>query len=377
MTQGPGFRVQAVALILLLAVTAAAWSQDLKISHRSAAQVTGSLAGTEVAFSAVETSPDRFILVIELPGARKVRAEIDDVTGAYSIKSMDEISNLVALTEEDLTGLRALQKTLGIPPSKLEEKLARILLLLSEYPPGETVDLSSEGESVIPIFEEQYTSLCSIAGSFRKGTYTIGTTTYNETVQVGPCYNKSNQCMGRCGPGCDSLPALTFQLFTQECLNHDLCTKATGDIFGECSDEWRAAADGYVRAPDCASLSGKWIDNYSFQWNLKQAGQRVTGNTAIKRQGYTCDYLVTGTHNGTSVKLTAKIKRPRKECCRSFTYTGTASGCTGASGTWANVCTLQGNWQMQRSGKTAQQSLLPEENTHEIPGPASPGPSNR
>ena len=53
-------------------------------------------------------------------------------------------------------------------------------------------------------------------------------------------------CIGRCGLGCWGSP-----VYTQECLNHDACVENEGEQFGACADEWRAAACGFVDAPNC------------------------------------------------------------------------------------------------------------------------------
>ncbi len=88
----------------------------------------------------------------------------------------------------------------------------------------------------------------------------------SKSVEVGPCLDKSNDCMGRCGAGCKGTLRNTpqnstlVQRFTQQCLDHDLCTRETGEILGPCANEFSAAIDSFLFAPDCnaARLSGPW-----------------------------------------------------------------------------------------------------------------------
>lgn len=69
-------------------------------------------------------------------------------------------------------------------------------------------------------------------------------------VPVGP---NSKDCVGRCGPGCQSPRKYPFnERYTQECLNHDLCMGATGWHWnnwlevGPCGDEYRVARTTYL-----------------------------------------------------------------------------------------------------------------------------------
>lgn len=77
-----------------------------------------------------------------------------------------------------------------------------------------------------------------------------------ETVLVG---DESTNCLGRCGAGCNdsSFSFLLNDRYTQECLSHDLCTRATGDISapwdggGPCATEFDTAQEGWTCAPTC------------------------------------------------------------------------------------------------------------------------------
>mmetsp|Transcript_53491 Transcript_53491/g.124516 ORF Transcript_53491/g.124516 Transcript_53491/m.124516 type:complete len:315 (+) Transcript_53491:52-996(+) len=61
-------------------------------------------------------------------------------------------------------------------------------------------------------------------------------------------------CMGRCGEGCE--PASKKQVYTQGCLDHDMCSwhnSATGGpLDSNCGDEWMAASDDFMFGDFCA-----------------------------------------------------------------------------------------------------------------------------
>ena len=60
---------------------------------------------------------------------------------------------------------------------------------------------------------------------------------------------ESNDCLGRCGPGCGSFDF--DERYTQECFNHDLCTRSTGNILGPCTTAFDIAQEGWTCAEEC------------------------------------------------------------------------------------------------------------------------------
>lgn len=92
----------------------------------------------------------------------------------------------------------------------------------------------------------QYQMICNHVGRKKEGFYNIDgeSSTFSEIVRVGDLASK---CYGRCGFGCnDKNP-----IYTQECLNHDICHRTTGENLGVCSDEFWQASKGFVFAPNC------------------------------------------------------------------------------------------------------------------------------
>lgn len=63
------------------------------------------------------------------------------------------------------------------------------------------------------------------------------------TVTVG-----TDNCVGRCGPGCGN--RFSLSAWGKDCLDHDMCVRQYGEAFNpfakDCGDEFREAADDYT-----------------------------------------------------------------------------------------------------------------------------------
>lgn len=343
----PRWVLTSVLLGAALLQAAVSVGQEIELTTRSESRLEGRLLSRSLAFSSALEVSGLAIVEIRLDDGRNIRAEIDYVAHSVILRSSADTADEPApLWADDIAALEELLEAFApMVSSQNEEALVRTLSFLASYPPGAAVDVDSrtaeKGQKAI-------TSLCSQTGKNRAGTYDVGNRTFSETVKVGPCYSASNECMGRCGPGCKAPPSATIQVFAQDCLNHDLCTRRTGNILGECADEWGAASDDFLIGPDCGSLTSTWKDNYSLTWKLTQ-GVSVSGTvqTSVQCQGYT----VSGTHSGANISLTASRLFPGEGCCRAFTYTGKANGCNAASGTWRSVCGRTGTWTLTRQGR--------------------------
>jgi len=72
-----------------------------------------------------------------------------------------------------------------------------------------------------------------------------------QCIEQGIVGDINSDCIGRCGLGCgwDLFP----ERYTQECFNHDLCTRSTGYIFGlgPCKTEFDIAQEGWTCAEEC------------------------------------------------------------------------------------------------------------------------------
>lgn len=328
----------------------------VNFAAKSEAVVRGSDPGLGVKFSSVLTRENYVVVDIRLENGKRIVSTIDYATQQAFIKSSSQKTDApVSITEQDIFLLNMLRKSLGPVASRTGDALTSILGFLSEAPPGEVVNIVTDKASTVE--PQAIGSLCAITGDTTTGTYTIKKgkkeQQLEETVQVGPCYNESNECLGRCGPGCAAPPDSTIQRFAQDCLNHDLCRRATGRNFGPCGDEWRAAADDFLFASDCGNVTDVWNDDFGFIWNLNQSDTTVipvsgSVDVPVPQCG---TWSVLGTHVGADVSLTATNPPPIEEgCCTAFTYTGPLNSCKTANGTWTNACELSGEWGMSREG---------------------------
>ncbi|HDZ01278.1 MAG TPA: hypothetical protein ENH52_07435 [Nitrospirae bacterium] len=166
------------------------------------------------------------------------------------------------------------------------------LSLLHSYPPNEFFNVSKEAQKK-RIRPEAWISLCENIGDEITGTYDIvEEEPITESEIVGPC--ASDDCFGRCGPGCGTPPHPLIQRFAQGCFDHDLCARATGDWFGPCADEWRAAVDDFLFATNCNEITGDWTvdmtgttcfegdcaDIYSVKvYHFQSSGRRFRGTS--------------------------------------------------------------------------------------------------
>jgi hypothetical protein len=96
----------------------------------------------------------------------------------------------------------------------------------------------------------EYKVICDRIGHMQPARFTAFERKFRMLAKVG-----YGACVGRCGAGCGGEERRNG-VYTQECLNHDACSYTTNENMGDCEDEFWQAADGYLNAPDCASLRG-------------------------------------------------------------------------------------------------------------------------
>jgi hypothetical protein len=363
--------VSKVFLAVVVLATATTYAQELEFKERSVERIEGRLPGLGIEFSSEQRMPDFTILEVRLPGGVLVRAEIDYLLEEVSLRSLsDETGMATPLGPGDPVALARLLDALMLGLSTPhEDALARTLSFLAPYPAGSVVDVES-AKAKRAGGDKAITSLCSSTGKQRSGKFDVKDKVFNQTVQVGPCYSQTNECMGRCGPGCGAPPHPTIQVFAQDCLNHDLCTRKTGTIFGECTDEWNAAIDDFTFGRDCGDLDGTWTDAFQYSWKLNQ-GTTVTGSVkGAGTESHCLSWSVSGLHTGANVSFNASRLFQREGCCRSFSLTGKATSCNAANGRWTNACGLRGSWSMSRRGKSAVFEFLGDEDPEAGPGAA-------
>jgi len=191
---------------------------------------------------------------------KQIIARIDYARHTVRISSRGLDSGApIALTAQDLDRVQRLQTSLALGGSRVAEALVSTLTWLADYPPDVEVALETDTPEASP--RQAWTSICDLIGQSITGHYTAGGETVTVQAVVGPCgVDDANECLGRCGSACQPNPGdpAAVQRFTQECFNHDLCTRATGQILSPCREEFVAASPGYFVATDCAAITGDW-----------------------------------------------------------------------------------------------------------------------
>lgn len=305
-----------------------------------------------VNISAIEKDESNVEIVITLTKSKKIIiSQIDYLNKNLIINSVSQSNRPVALTEGDILQIKILGKKFHedeVDNKKIGEALGSLLGFLYETPPntviqintGKTDSLENQQLSPSNLPEFSIVSLCSATGDRVSGSFTVGAKPFQKTVALGPCYNEANACLGRCGPGCDAPPAVRVQQFTQDCLDHDLCTQKTRQIFGPCTDEWIAAADDFFFAPDCGNMTGQWTEatdrtDNNLLWTLSE--DHFTGliTGSADDIAVSCAWNVNGEHTGADSVLNAV--NSSGSSCASYFYTGTASDCDTVKGTWSNI----------------------------------------
>lgn len=233
----------------------------LEFSVKSEKAIIGRYSGLGVTFSSIIEKKHNVIVDIRLRDKKQLIAHInyEDETSQIQFISL-ESGQLLKLTEKDLQTLHVLNSILTqhiqnlYMPRGVVDALLSTLSLLYGYPSNEFLDLSKEEQKISP---KVWISLCEDIGNEITGTYDMEEgVPITESETVGPC--ASGDCFGRCGPGCDYPPHPLIQRFAQGCFDHDLCARATGEWFGPCSDEWRAAVDDFLFATNCNDITGDW-----------------------------------------------------------------------------------------------------------------------
>jgi hypothetical protein len=348
-----------VAILTCLACSSALAAEAAEITRRPPDAVAGRDAPSGAEFSA-RAEGDVVTVEVALHGGKRLLARIDHAAGSVSLRSLAAgpggAETPASVDEADMRALQALSRGLGeLPRGSARDALEGLLALLAEAPPGVVLDVDTAAPAPgergrVAAAQAGIRSLCDTARA--TGSYTLGGQRVSTRGAVGPCYNEANECLGRCGRGCRSTTVAgysnpsTVQRFTQDCLNHDLCVKRTGGNFGPCTDELLAAADDFLLAPDCASLSGRWTDNLDEVWRLEQrADLSVRGTVTLPRCGR---FAVRGRHEGPRIALTATKATSTASCPSRLSYAGRLNSCDVARGAVTAQGAQESRWVLRR-----------------------------
>ena len=330
----------AVTLVCLLALSDVVTAEPRIVVNTQEALV-GEDSGLGIRFESRLQAKD--IVVLELSiGDKRITAIIDYGQQSLRISSSSSTNaGPIYLSIPDSENLTRLQGALSIHGgSRVQEALISLLTWLDVLGPGAPVDF--EPAAGVPS-QQSFTSICDFIddGQIHDATYTAKKMTFTVGALVGHCSEDSptttnplaGACLGRCGPGCKTFafdpgadPA-AVQRFTQECLNHDACTRQTGGgpgkigLIGSCFDEFRAATPGYFFAPDCAAISGAYNVTIDATTCLQGQCNPVSGSLPL--------------FNFTSASLSFDgVSTPNGDG-KSSEFKGKRQGLNGISGSWS------------------------------------------
>ena len=242
---------------------------DLQLSDRAANRVAGYSPTSNISFSSVLQSDGS--MAIELDIGKKT-IHIDHSSTGSLVRLGMEVAGKPggSLTKRELRALQRLYETLATelePPNDLEMKLLKSIdAIVTMVPPGQRLDNKpsplQQGKSLAT--PQAITMICKERGGCGWASYSDNKGYHSVNVIVG---DPASSCLGRCGAGCDGASNKPL-VYTQECLNHDICIKKwgtrgfLGNKYGkddQCEDEFDAAISSYLRGDNCSHfLRGKW-----------------------------------------------------------------------------------------------------------------------
>lgn len=284
-------RIQYVWLIGLTAVFFTAYSQAAQnipvnvdnpiFQERTDQILKGTSSNREVVFSANQAAGN--ILVSLRLNGKEFLFTYGSIN--FKTKQLDSLQLLPdnqeqnRKTKADQLALSALYRQLQPQLNQLNPLenglLTSLDYLLNMVPVNgalSTIDFK-KARAATRIQPKTFTNICNQRGTAVTGSFDDLFKTYTQTKIVG---NPASACLGRCGVGCvQSEPQTRKRQYTQQCFNHDLCTGFFGTVLGQCSDEFTAASDDYLNAPNCSFyVIGKW--KQSFDWECNGAPVAVT-----------------------------------------------------------------------------------------------------
>jgi hypothetical protein len=243
-------------LVLISLVAWSFWAQAGEVLVHSSEALMGRDQQEDLEFSAVVR--ERQVVLVEVHLTEKrFTARIDYAQKTLAIKSLaPEQDVAVPMTPDDIAVFQRFLRAVSLERSRVADALISTVTWLADQPPNAVVDIQTERPLQPRLAPQDYTSLCTSIGQLVLAQYTVFDQVRTEWVMVGPC--ASDECLGRCGTGCAANPGnpAEVQRYTQECLNHDVCNRATNPwdplgLFPPCRDELAAAVEGYFFAPDC------------------------------------------------------------------------------------------------------------------------------
>jgi len=256
----------ALSLCILAGMALSANAQDLVLGPDSAGVLAGrddsldaafrsAIAGDGGADAEIAVSGKLFRLRLER-GRIQALEIVPLAPGAQRLKSRAD-SQALAVLYRRLAG--RLDQSRG--ESRLLLRFAAYLL--DFFPENERFDGVEPGATAMAV-PQAATPLCENRGNLTLGEYSPNLNPLDLQSEFAIVGDPLSNCLGRCGIACLQFEyggqfQTPARAYTQGCFDHDLCARFTGDVLGNCWDEFLVASDDYLLGPDCAAdIAGRW-----------------------------------------------------------------------------------------------------------------------
>jgi len=244
---------------------------------------TGSFQASDsvVTFGIETVSPAVYDMWVELHGLH-LTLLVDAEVGVLEFDGYAaDTGALTQMTEADRATLLELYKALDVYGNDYEH-VSLLRKKVGNW--AETSDTMNLTFQHLFDRDQSWTSLCGSCGSWRSASHDCNhggwwsdATTVNALIKYegawcggdGSAYGTTSSvsctgepagfttyeyirgnCMGRCGPGCNS----SDTQFTQDCVNHDSCVRGGHDLASAyCDDQFSSCTDDDISAPHCGT----------------------------------------------------------------------------------------------------------------------------
>ncbi len=311
----------------------------------------------------ISSDDDAYVVNVDLFNSRRLTLRVNYSASAMTIKFHHiGLVSPIPLTSRDVAIFTKLLNRLPPVESRAEEALAALLEWVSAASPGMILDINTGQRSSRT---SGLQSLCSVVGTNIQAAFdTRAGNIVSRPTRVSQCYEETTECLGKCGEGCGGFLGVPgrVQRFTQDCLNHDFCVRTQGSLIDRnCNNEFLAAADDFLLAPNCADVGsgGTWGDEDGRIYRFRPEAQNgVFGGSIVG--AFNCGvYGVSGRHGKDgNLIFTANIRTPKVNCCPSYTVTGQLTSCSEFLGTYENVCGFSGPRPFSRGTVTSSKSKV-------------------
>lgn len=257
-------------------------SQRMIYTAMEAAAASGTVMPLGASFAVRGVDGDAYEISIELPSGNTIHSLVDYSANSATLRLEGPDGQIAALGADDLRAIEIMRSAQADdPPARTGRHLdvfARVADWVAEASPGYRPDIKADLAA--------WESLCRRLGRKTLINYDTFFGDVTDRVSIGKCFDSDGLgCPGRCGAGCeDDLPSWReqVQVFTKDCLIHDVCVGELGIAAESCHDEFTDTFDDALNAPDCNGVEGSWKLTYKTNKYSAAHTFTITDPTSIR-----------------------------------------------------------------------------------------------